>query len=708
MSMKPDYTPLDATKQQIRLLRVHPGSPYDNDDTVQCDMFVADLQDPELEYDALSYCWGDPNPQQTILVHNREVEIGPSLESALRHLRYPDCELIIWADALCIDQSNTAEKNHQVGQMGLVYSGAQTVHVWLGEGRFKKEIPYDLLRQWRKLVMMDAEPSTSDEIASEIGPLDDIPALVEACRTAEAATIVGIYCSQYWKRTWVFQEIALAKHAVVHYGHHQVVLGQLVQWKDEFKTISRQYLRPQFDRRGVVDFELTSAIGGNEMKKNAGKLLRHTYRTSDMRDTELSLSLLGSDMHEMLRILENLHFRPNSTDCLAFKIAKALYRHAATDPRDKVYGISGFFNGKLTRTCELIEADYTKSLEAVWTDFARYLVEENSAFGILQLSGWDSAVQPQEFLLPSWVPKWMAAAAEQGPILRMLPKDEKLVVESACSDRTSLWVRGKWVDQIDKKLTLPNSLGTELKTLEGRPGGDFLTDFPPGCHLPDGTPRLRGLLFLLTELTSDLDIDGLEGIALFSLVDEVITTSDHSETDVKSMRQLLISDVKSDDMAAEDFEVDVKASDDTWINRVTNFWRLRLEGSCVFMTKSGKLGIGSCKIQSGDCVYLLEPDDAPFVLSALTDQDGHTRRYANVGHCPGLDYSNTAMSHQAATVWVKTTPQRSWIETCLSHEKMRRFRNSTSALGLLRPWCLFDYGVGLPAKRREYTDIEIR
>jgi len=38
----------------------------------------------------------------------------------------------IWIDALCIDQQNNSERNHQVRVMGKIYEMAVEVLVWLG------------------------------------------------------------------------------------------------------------------------------------------------------------------------------------------------------------------------------------------------------------------------------------------------------------------------------------------------------------------------------------------------------------------------------------------------------------------------------------------------------------------------------------------------------------------------------------------------
>lgn len=39
---------------------------------------------------------------------------------------------VLWVDAICINQSNPDEKNHQVRQMYRIYSSASRVLIWLG------------------------------------------------------------------------------------------------------------------------------------------------------------------------------------------------------------------------------------------------------------------------------------------------------------------------------------------------------------------------------------------------------------------------------------------------------------------------------------------------------------------------------------------------------------------------------------------------
>lgn len=51
---------------------------------------------------------------------------------ALRALRHEDDDIIIWTDALCINQADQIEKEYQVSLMDGIYIHAIAVHIWLG------------------------------------------------------------------------------------------------------------------------------------------------------------------------------------------------------------------------------------------------------------------------------------------------------------------------------------------------------------------------------------------------------------------------------------------------------------------------------------------------------------------------------------------------------------------------------------------------
>ncbi|KAK3382546.1 heterokaryon incompatibility protein-domain-containing protein [Lasiosphaeria ovina] len=124
------YKPLERPTS-IRLIELL-GSARANS-PLRCRIRHADLDDSP-GYNALSYVWGDESDPGAICCDGVPLPITRSLEAALRHLRLPGKALVLWADAICINQRDTTgEKEVQIPLMGRVYSQAAEVLIWLGE-----------------------------------------------------------------------------------------------------------------------------------------------------------------------------------------------------------------------------------------------------------------------------------------------------------------------------------------------------------------------------------------------------------------------------------------------------------------------------------------------------------------------------------------------------------------------------------------------
>lgn len=113
------YTPLDQSIAQLRLIRLK-AQDRDSPEVITCFHHLASLDDSDCVYEALSYEWGDPSTTTyTIRLNGHKLLVRENLWRALWHLRSPkDADYtgyrVLWIDALSIDQSNDAEKNHQV------------------------------------------------------------------------------------------------------------------------------------------------------------------------------------------------------------------------------------------------------------------------------------------------------------------------------------------------------------------------------------------------------------------------------------------------------------------------------------------------------------------------------------------------------------------------------------------------------------------
>ncbi|EMC95167.1 hypothetical protein BAUCODRAFT_56640, partial [Baudoinia panamericana UAMH 10762] len=101
-------------------------------------------------YNAISYVWG--SSERSALLHLRQgtLAITASAEVVLQHLRRPNHSIVLWLDAVCINQDDTVERGEQVARMADIYHGAKDVIVWLGAAE-----PGDHLAFWTVELLAD-------------------------------------------------------------------------------------------------------------------------------------------------------------------------------------------------------------------------------------------------------------------------------------------------------------------------------------------------------------------------------------------------------------------------------------------------------------------------------------------------------------------------------------------------------------------------
>ena len=124
-----DAWPLDPQQREIRLLHLLPGS---QNEPIETKLSRVSLEkDPA--FNVLSYSWGSENDKITIKVEGWELRITQNLHRCLVNLRQETTPLVIWIDAVCINQDSNQEKNTQVPLMRDIYKSAEQAYVWLGE-----------------------------------------------------------------------------------------------------------------------------------------------------------------------------------------------------------------------------------------------------------------------------------------------------------------------------------------------------------------------------------------------------------------------------------------------------------------------------------------------------------------------------------------------------------------------------------------------
>lgn len=98
--------------------------------------------EPIINYETISWYWGDPTPTSSILLGDETLCIPENAWRVLRRVRYSNTVRRLWIDAVCINQPDLVERSKQVEMMSEVYRCGASNIVYLGEvhGDAAKEV----------------------------------------------------------------------------------------------------------------------------------------------------------------------------------------------------------------------------------------------------------------------------------------------------------------------------------------------------------------------------------------------------------------------------------------------------------------------------------------------------------------------------------------------------------------------------------------
>ncbi|KAE9375181.1 HET-domain-containing protein, partial [Stipitochalara longipes BDJ] len=316
------YTSLRTSgRNELRLVTLLPSPTKDA--SIECTLSIVSIDNQTLHYEALSYEWGDPNSSQhEIVLDGQPFTVRRNLWQALRCLRTEFSARTLWIDAICINQEDVAERNHQVGMMGNIYSFASSVRVWLGEkGDHSKEAILLLHEIWESFEEVSRPGKETQEKAQALRKK-----LAE--RTAEPATPTLVERT-YWSRIWIVQEYLLAGETVIQCGWDYIDGKRF----DEAVSIAGEL----FDRRKADDPKPVPEIQKclERIVKSPGIKIPRS-RNSD---------------HKRL-LLELMETCKSSKSC---------------DPHDRIYAILGLASDVPP---EAILVDYERSIFKVKMDVA--------------------------------------------------------------------------------------------------------------------------------------------------------------------------------------------------------------------------------------------------------------------------------------------------------------------------------------------------
>ncbi|KAK4445198.1 heterokaryon incompatibility protein-domain-containing protein [Podospora aff. communis PSN243] len=303
-------------------------------------------------YTALSYVWSSSEKTHSIRLDGQYMGITRSLDSALRDMRDAVTTRKIWADALCINQSDAGEKAGQVALMGRIYSTASHTIIHLPLATAETERIFD-----SALHLSNGGLSPSDTVT--LAALQTEPEFDDTRRL--------ILSAAWFTRAWVFQELVLSLDPWV-----QISSTSRARWADFCKVIGAEHVIP--------------AMGLTTPLMNIPE--RHPNPFMDIAEPYRRMSAVP--LYSLLAARRGI---------------------GVTDPRDIVYANLGIVSDAKD-VCKYITVDYSRPSEALFYDTARYVLE-TAGFDYLiyqSLRGPEDGANRRNLNLAFWIPDWTCRA----------------------------------------------------------------------------------------------------------------------------------------------------------------------------------------------------------------------------------------------------------------------------------------------------------
>ena len=371
-----------SSPTSIRLLTLHPAT--ESDATIRTTLEEVDLDLLPSSYEAISYTGGTDNAQDSIIVNGSIVEVRQCLFQALSRFRQ-ESPRVLWVDALCISQTDVKEKGQQVQNMGKVFGRADKVLVWLGEHADESEA---LFRHWpwatfeavRKVKSAIPNPWSSGRVLS----MTDLE---------RRQRIWSCFLSRpYFTRTWIVQELVVAKSLLIHCG------GSLTSWDKLIRFDFSSKRNPRFDGipirvtgDSVSSFFTPLFTSGNVhfsrlvARLNVIERFRKTYHQPHDYYKD---KILKEDKFSSAWIL----VKGFDSSMTIAELAHTFRKTHCSDVRDKIYALISLDEERLTP----IIADYSLSAYQVLLSLVRQRAANEWQLAEFRTRDWEDGIMQRQ------------------------------------------------------------------------------------------------------------------------------------------------------------------------------------------------------------------------------------------------------------------------------------------------------------------------
>lgn len=608
------YRRLEPDSRDFRLLRFV-GEPVPHCSCqLQLQTFTLDDAPP---YDTLSYVWGIATPEHLISANNTSVRIGKSLHLALAQLGQAlEANRWFWIDTICIDQHNADEKSSQVRRMRDIFQQAQTVWIALGDSSENIDSMLDLMSSVGPRALGAEVPDLWGMPVIHSTPAEVHPALLFLLeilkddrfrgRTALDAS-TDLLQRPNWGRAWILQEMALAQPG-------NILCGDRVVDLDEFyATIAVIYFAKvsEFSRQDPAwqDFGGGLDVGYVHIPGLRARLERLRGDGTLFIDLLVEIRQAGKDRPWL----------------------------EASDPRDIVYALMGVASDADRLG---IVPNYRKPVVEVYAEVTRAMMAIYPQYKL------GYSLFPKSLAgLPSWVPDWRQLAQTGvaryflSGLDRFKASGDKIQPANKAVTTFVLNLRGAYVESVVKVLTidLKDSQQTPLqgdmslsealwrKSSRASCVNSILKFAEPFIHTRSEAAVWK--LMLAGFKGTSRDCPGFNALASPAFHQERTEATTISESQMAYMLQYSVPHERELVSGG-----DIQKFVDLFCESIVDCASVMARERTLFLTESGRLGLGPYQVQEGDSVTVLYGIHVPIILQPA----GSNYLFVGESHVDGI------------------------------------------------------------------------
>jgi len=670
------YQPLNSEKGEIRVINILPSS--ERSEPISCSLETISITNGRGAnyYHALSYYWGSTaeGDREDITVYtgspeNRHedgfhVPVTKQLTGALRQFRSRmesmDHPLVLWTDAVCINQLDADERAYQVTIMRHVYASAISTWIWLGEddplaeqglasifglsllqleeneaevneaedneqwvaaGAIFDNTDFDVsvdlscleeandfIMRWRRHEHLDAIRELRKQGVS-IEDIRNLPAPHIPDELIDLFHTLGAFCNvPYWSRGWVLQESCANEHVVLHCGQTRC---RVIRWTELLELSEAKFqitdeplfklMYPSIPKLAVANSAIGYFVGWLTLVQRT----LSKFRRSELFGSKLESILVDSSTPLWAQVAEDLSSLSNWG------------RWQTTDPRDTVYAMLGFMPGFMALR---LKPNYHIDTERLFIRTTLDILQAVRAWSVPQ------------FIYPSaspFLPSWTIDFT-----LRMADTQNR-----------------RFLTRNDAKLRFKTALGVWSKTEELTPGVLLSAGF--ACdEIVAVTPVYSPLDLLISPANTvravdRLDMERFGTRSMFwkwwnTLINEqnkqyisypelelwelycrtlFLGSKDFSSTDAASCRQWKLD--------SNPVEVELTLPPKLDYELDSNIF----SSARLVITRKGRIGLAPLAVEPGDHIAVLAGGDVPFALRRGRHESTRLNAYRLLGGC---------------------------------------------------------------------------